>query len=203
MNRTIAAAIFALLAVTTPARAAFIDTLDASVNLNFGSTTQLTGTFDLGWLPIDSGRNYGGERVNDYYFSDPPNLSVNGFPLTLSGLPPASGPGDGTIGIFIPSGGTVALYFLGLNTNYLPPNPTFANFLLGGIPATGGTVTVLSETCHGGGVCSSVSAVPLPAAFPLFASALAGVGGFGWLKRRGKVSQRGGGRCGAIGQSQT
>jgi hypothetical protein len=31
----------------------------------------------------------------------------------------------------------------------------------------------------------------IAAAFPLFASALAGLSGFGWLKRRGKVSRTG------------
>jgi hypothetical protein len=46
--------------------------------------------------------------------------------------------------------------------------------------ATSGTVTINSET---------LSPVPLPAAFSLFGSALAGLGGFGWWKRRGKVSR--------------
>jgi hypothetical protein len=42
-------------------------------------------------------------------------------------------------------------------------------FLINGTPASGGTVTVNSETL----------ATPLPAAFPLFGTALAGLGGVG------------------------
>ena len=41
MTLTLAAAIFALLAVSTPAHAAYVDTLDASVDLNFGSSEEL------------------------------------------------------------------------------------------------------------------------------------------------------------------
>jgi hypothetical protein len=176
MTRTIAAAIFALLAVTAPAHAAYVTELGASVDLNLGSSTQLTGTFDLGWLPV----GFGGAaccRVNDYYFTNPPSLSLNGVPVTLTGIPENAFPSDGTIGIFVPSIGPLDFYILGINTNFLPPNPTFANFLLDGSPATSGTVTVNSETL----------ATPLPAALPLFGSAFAGLGGIGWLKRR-KVS---------------
>jgi hypothetical protein len=79
------------------------------------------------------------------------------------------------VGFFEGNGGAV---LLGIDTDFLPPNPTFANFLINGTPATSGTVTVNSETL----------ATPLPAALPLFGSALAGLGGFGWLRRRGKVS---------------
>ncbi len=60
---------------------------------------------------------------------------------------------------------------------------TSLNSLNNGIPGVAGTVSCVSG-------CGDVSAVPLPAAFPLFASALAGLGGVGWWKRRGKVSRK-------------
>jgi hypothetical protein len=65
-------------------------------------------------------------------------------------------------------------------------------FLNGNLPASSGTIS--TEFCAvgtNGTNCGGVSTVPLPTAFLLFASALAGVGGFGWLKRRGKVSKQG------------
>lgn len=43
----------------------------------------------------------------------------------------------------------------------------------------------------GGTLSPPPSPVPLPAALPLFGSALAGLGGFGWLKRRGRFHARG------------
>jgi hypothetical protein len=87
----------------------------------------------------------------------------------------------GTIGWFLLPGDPTPLH-LGLSDG-LPPDPTYQNFLLGGLATlstpNGGTVTVTSETL----------ATPLPAAFPLFGSALAGLGGVGWIrKKRVKVS---------------
>src|SRR5438128_4949830 len=58
-----------------------------------------------------------------------------------------------------------------------PANLNFADF--GG--ATGGTVTVLSETLG----------TPLPAALPLFGSGVAGLAGFAWKRRKVSVSARG------------
>jgi hypothetical protein len=49
---------------------------------------------------------------------------------------------------------------------------------LNGVPAVSGTVDLVS-----------LSYVPLPAALPLFGTALAGLGGAGWIKRRRKFSR--------------
>jgi hypothetical protein len=62
-----------------------------------------------------------------------------------------------------------------------PLNLSPTQIYFNNIIASGGTVTCTAE-CN-----DAVNPVPLPAAFPLFGSALAGLGGFGWLKRR-KVS---------------
>jgi hypothetical protein len=83
MKRTFAAAIFALLAVTTPARAAYVDTLDATLDLNFAGG-ELTGGLDLSWEPL--GGINGGRLLNDVnnYEITGSNLSLNGAPLPLT-----------------------------------------------------------------------------------------------------------------------
>ena len=82
MTRTFAAAIFTLLAVTTPSHAATVDELNATIDLNFPSTGTLTGTLDL--------------TINPYYYSylqsgamggDPPIYSINGSSLSINGTP--------------------------------------------------------------------------------------------------------------------
>jgi hypothetical protein len=171
---TFAAAVFALLTMTAPAHAAFVSDLDADLNLNFGSSTQLVGSIDLTWLPV----GFGGAaccRVSDYILLDS-SLSLNGVPLTPTGIGQNAFSYDGTtVEIFAPVS-PFGFPVFGINTDYLPPNPTFSNFLLAGTPATSGTVTVLSETL----------ATPLPAALPLFGSAVLALAGLAW--RRGKVS---------------
>lgn len=59
--------------------------------------------------------------------------------------------------------------------NYGLPHLTAQNILLNGVPAISG-----SAVCSG----DCISPVPLPSSFPLFASALAAIGGFGWWKRQ-------------------
>ena len=163
----------ALLAFPAPAHAAFVSALDANLDLNSGSSTQLTGEIDLRWSPTPTWPNKFG--VNDYYITYS-NLSLNGVPIVNTGIPPNALSDDGrTVAIF---GGPDFLAVFGLNTNYLPPDPTFSDFVLGGLgggtTATGGTVTVLSETL----------ATPLPPALPLFGSALLALAGFAAWSRR-------------------
>lgn len=183
MLTRIAAAIFALFAVTAPAHAVMVDyddTLDANLNLNFGSSEHLTGELGLQWLPIVTGCC----RSSDYVLTSS-NLSLNGIPLVSAGIPPNAGPAN-TVEFFTGPSGQLQVFpgndfvILGLNTNFLPPNPTFANFVLNRTHGTSGTVTVNSE---------HLIATPLPAALSMFGTALAGLGGAGWWKRRRKVSR--------------
>jgi hypothetical protein len=186
MIRTIAAAIFALLVFTTPARATMvdmpyewyqIDTLD----LTFPNGITLTGDLDI----VDAAPSVG------TYFARGGTLDINGTPITIIGGPPESpilfytsslGPGLGEINFYVPPPGTPGA-----------PNPYGAAPLYLS-PASFGAIsgTVNTEFCavgSNGTSCSNLSAAPLPAAFPLFGTALAGLGGFGWLRRkRGKVS---------------
>ena len=74
--------------------------LDADLNLNFGSSTQLTGLIDLEWVPL----NGHGLRVNDYILVDS-NLSVNGAHVgTAFGNQAAFSFNGTTVELFVPSG---------------------------------------------------------------------------------------------------
>jgi hypothetical protein len=164
MTRTIAAAIFALLAVIAPARAAMVD---YNVNLNFGSNEQVTGNVAL---------TYTGGTPDPYSMNA--DLSLNGATLNPIGGPPAP---SGTLAYewFVPAatpGSNLVSFVVFSDANLT--NLIYPNFGLGSIfnvnsptPATSGTVA---------------SAVPLPAAFPLFGTALAGLAGVGWLKNGGR-----------------
>jgi hypothetical protein len=98
------------------------------------------------------------------------DVTLDGTPETeLSRLP--------DLAILVPN-----IFFLGINQADLP-NLKFSGFLdcrgpqcVGG---SGGSVTILSDT---------LVATPLPTALRLFGTALAGLCGVGWIKRRGKVS---------------
>src|SRR5271166_4863785 len=128
----------------SPAHAAYITALDADLDLNFGSSTQLVGSIDLGWEPV----GYMGAaccRVSDYFATDQ-NLTLNGVPIMSTYIGQNAFSYDGTTIEIFTKGFGFGLGTLGINTDYLPPSPTFSNFLLDGTPATGGTVTVLSET---------------------------------------------------------
>lgn len=118
---------------------------------------------------------YGGAaccRVNDYILLDS-NLSLNGTHVGAPlGAQNAFSYDGTTVELFVPTG-PLGFVVFGVNTDYLPPDPTFANFLLNGTPATGGAVTVPSETL----------ATPLPAALPLFGSGLLALAGFAWRRK--------------------
>jgi hypothetical protein len=173
MTRTFTAAILALLIATAPAHAAIVETLDANLNINYGPSWNLTGTIDLVANP-----SYGFGPTTAYEFSG--DLALNGTPLQVrNDIPPIAFGDSGLAGLTDPDLPNTVLPFL-LSSPSLPPNPTYDYFLLAGLPGsisepTGGTVTVTSET---------PPLVPLPAALPLFGTALAGLAGFGWIKRR-------------------
>jgi hypothetical protein len=169
-----AAAVLALLTVSAPAHAAYVDTIDLELNLTYpanpvGSRSggQLTGTLDLDrniyYNPNTAALNPGDPP---YGFGPlPSQLYFNGNPLTLDA--PGTG-NDGYLGdVFFYSGGLP--YALIINTADIG-DLTYLDFA----HATGGTVTVLSETYT----------TPLPAALSLFGSGLAGLNGAGWVRRR-------------------
>jgi hypothetical protein len=166
-----AAAVFALLTVAAPARAAYVTDLGASVDLNYGSSEQLTGNLDLTVNPFYPPGF--GAGANPYWLAGT-SLSLNGTPLTETFM--GNTGYAGTQDYFAPKPFTTppGLFDLEINTADTA-NLTYLDFP----GATGGTVKVNSET---------LITTPLPAALPLFGSAFAGLGGVGWLKRR-KVSR--------------
>jgi hypothetical protein len=175
MKHTFAAALFALLAVTAPAHAAYVSYLDADLDLHFINGDELTGNINLAL-----NTPYAAAHLGPCQFGG--NLSVNGIPVSRccdrrAGVP------DTVVVLATEQGG--CCYDFIVNTAFLSPNPTYLDFGLGPVfdasyhyKATTGTVTVLSETL----------ATPLPAALPLFGSGIAALAGFGAWRRRGKVS---------------
>src|SRR3954469_3684111 len=161
MNRIIAASLFSFLAVTAPAHAAVVELVDA-VNLIYPFQGNLTGTFTFRLL----GPPYSNGSFLDYFYAG--EVSLNGMALTeITGSLPTG------YDIFArPDGG--GPLFVAVNVAHIP-NLTYADF-----GAESGTVTILSID----GI-----ATPLPAALPLLGTALAGLGGAGWLKKRRKVSR--------------
>jgi hypothetical protein len=118
----------------------YVDTLDASLDLNFGSSEHLTGELGLQWLPT---ANLQCCLNDNNYNITSSNLSLNGSPMTLTGIPKNAFPSS--IGTFTTALSPLNLVVLGLTTNFLPPNPTYANSTLNRAPGTSGTVTVNSE----------------------------------------------------------
>jgi hypothetical protein len=163
MTSRIAAAVFALLTVTAaPAHANFIENLDADVNLNYGSSEQLTGSIDLTYNPYDFHPG-----SNPYNLTA--SLSLNGTPLTPVFIGNTGYPGTQDYFTSFTPGGP-ALFNLEINTADIG-NLNFADF----VGATSGTVTVLSETMG----------TPLPDALPMFGAAMIALGGFAaWRSRR-------------------
>jgi hypothetical protein len=155
----------ALLTVAAPARAYTFTT--ENIFLDFGNSYTATGSityFALYYPPYNPNSDiYPTSQIN--YF----NLYVNQSPLPSWFIDPGLGnpfklqqtgfdldPPNGVVGII---------------TWPLDHPPTsFADFALNGTPAISG----------------DVSPVPLPAALPLFGSAILGLAGLAW--RRGKVS---------------
>jgi hypothetical protein len=182
MIRTFTAAVFALLIATAPARAALVWEEIDTIDLTYPNNTTLTGELNI--------RDAAPFVVGAYVPEESSSLRLNGNPLTFvtsgTGFPFESLFQNccASITFFVPppnSPGTPTPYgevLLGL---------TVPNIFLNGVPPTGGTIT--TQFCVDNS-CGAISAVPLPAALPLFASALAGLGGVGWLKKRGKVSRK-------------
>jgi hypothetical protein len=169
----------ALLSMTAPAHAAFIETLDADLSLNFPTLGLLTGNIQL--TPQDDG--HAAAHLGPWEFIQFQNFSLNGTPLVKSIAPVASaGPVPGVVALLAlpvpgpPPSESGPQYDFIINTAFLPPNPTYSDFGLrpysgpytGDPTATSGTVTVLSETL----------ATPLPAALPLVRQWGDGAGGF-------------------------
>jgi hypothetical protein len=87
---TVSAAVFALLFVTVPARAATIEV----VNLHFNGGDQLTGNIDFSpYIPgFGGGTPPAGYYYTDFFISGEPNLTFNGTSITLFdyALPPTN-----------------------------------------------------------------------------------------------------------------
>jgi hypothetical protein len=181
--KRIIVAMLALLTVTAPAHAAFDDPTFApevlSLNLTYPDDLALTGDLDIG-LGAPGVAVYRPFSGNSSGLTLTP-LSVNGSPLTIvtSGLL-----GGGPAYIYaLDHSITFPVLTIG-DPNY--GNPLFlapSDIQLDGLTALSGIVTCTSE-CQ-----DAVAPTPLPAALPLFASAMAALGGVGWFKRkRGEVS---------------
>jgi hypothetical protein len=161
--RTIAAAVFALLTVAAPAKAAGI--IEESVNLNFGDGYQAIGDF--------------GVLTNGFACCEFPTVEFDGSPVALSSTF-TSEPGH----LFYGNAGDPFLYDLAFSSPqpFLAPT-TFADFSLNGTVAVAGDVSCISDN---GSACP-FPAVPLPAALPLFGSGLIALAGFA-VRRKGKVA---------------
>jgi hypothetical protein len=147
--------------------------------------------------------NAQGAGGQDYYTS---NYTVTGYAITniigtrdgvaITGLYNLPNMTSGTQQEFSPSGspGGTWVYDNLLYVNNAPATPYVD---LAGLEFTTGTgsgqsfFNVYSTSAQGGYTenytainSMSVSAVPLPAAMPLFAAALVGMAGFGWYSRR-------------------
>ena len=140
MIRTFVAAILALLAVTAPAQAAFINNFDAAVNLDYGSLGQLVGNIDFELNPIYPYTYPGG---SDPYNVASASLTLNGIPLTGPIIGNTGFPQTQTYFPCSTVGCTTDLFGLEVYSSSIP-YLSYANF----VGATGGTVTALS--CDGG-----------------------------------------------------
>jgi hypothetical protein len=186
MTRTFAAAIFTVFALTTPAHAAMVvpNAIEA-VNITFASGDVLTGEMEWNYGVFDSpGYSFPGAGPTGLYLDGEAAFggcgAPNGSSLCSLFFSPDTGRGPiGPVNIYavlaeLPNSLTPADFFL---------NGTITNGFTDGIPGVSGSVS-----CVDG--CPAVSAVPLPSTLPLFGTALAGLGGVGWIKRRrGKVSR--------------
>lgn len=190
MKRIVAAAIFALLAVTAPARAMMVYTL--SLEFGSGSTADAsfngTITFNSNNIATAANGIINGPGLASPYTPTPADLTLSTPCCALyPGAPSLGGPYyDVTLIGTGPSGDAEA-----------QDTVSFVYSIRNGAPAlfeadAGVAVwnSILgTDRSIGGTLSPPPSPVPLPAALPLFGSALAGLGGFGWLKRRGKVSR--------------
>jgi len=185
--RTFAAALFALLAVIVPARATTIqwDFSDIAPYQSVAPIT-VTGFFNFNTGPCCLPSEYPNydltltDNGNTIYQFIPSNsffetIDTGGFVLENNGasitnldsilLTNVAG-FDGTIGP------TLNLSHTNLDALFTSSKFGFVNLQL-----------------QGQLVEAPVSTVPLPAALPLFGTALAGLGGVGWTKKRRRVSR--------------
>jgi hypothetical protein len=174
MIRTFAAALFALLAVTAPAHAAYITQID-TLDLLYPNNTTLTG--ELFVSPCCGGQ---GTFHNISLSLDGQSaIFATGFEDYLYTIFPS---GEGNLSFITPPS-----YIPGTEILYLSPS----NIFLNGTPPISGTVTISTETycSYLGYDCTTLSATPVPPALPLFASALLALAGF--AAYRARRTQRG------------
>jgi len=160
------AMVLTLLTVAVPVRAATI-TVDEFVNLSFGNGYTASGSLKLLYIPVYMGGTPFVPCLDCQ--SQPPNLQ-----LYFDSSPLA--PYDGRYGDLRGLGNLTGwpLLFLspdlgvdGISVSSLDHVPAnFADFTLNGDPAIGG----------------DVSTAPVPAALPLFGSALLGLAGLAWRR---------------------
>ena len=164
MTRTIAAAIFALLAVTSPARAAYVDTL----SLEFGSDAEFIGTvtFNSSYTSITAASGtLTGPGLTSPYSPTPAFLSLASpccalypgapgpyyYQVILSGTGPLGGPEDFVAFVYSIKNGAPVLF---------GANDGVASW----------DVSVFGIDRSIGGSLTSVSPTPLPAALRCLAA---------------------------------
>jgi hypothetical protein len=204
-----ALALCGFLGIATPARAEFIVTLvtvvDATQPSGFDVVATGSGSLDIAGLT----KNGGGTTTTSFVFPSGAELAIGaGNTVTLasidvykvisgptslgpSGIPThtSSGTGD-EVGIQPGNGTTTGNLFV--PAGYVSGNPLsdtgiFDNTTLAGLGLTPGTYTY---TWGSGANADSlvveigIATTPLPAALPLFATGLGGLGLLGWRRRR-------------------
>jgi hypothetical protein len=174
-KRFCAAAVFVFLTVTAPARAS-TTAIDA-VNVTFANGYTLTGEMGFFYDVFIPGYSF-------------PVPGPTGLYLNGQGYFASCGAPDGSdlCGLFwnpppVPPSGSPLFAVIGINLADVPNNLTFADFALLssklGPPlyaGVSGTVSCVSRC--------DINAVPLPAALPLFGSALLGLAGFAAYRSR-------------------
>jgi hypothetical protein len=183
MSRTFAAVIFALLTVTAPAHAAYVNAIEA-VDVEFANGYVLTG--EMEWANVGGGHYaYPIEGPEGLYLNGaelfglrpPDGYSINGVFWT----PPPVNSGFYNADIYavvadLPNNLTVSDFYL---------NSTFASLVAGmpdGIQGVAGTV----HTCSTETNCN---VTPLPDALPMFGAALFALGGFAAWRSRWQQSR--------------
>jgi hypothetical protein len=127
---------------------------------NFGQTTTTITRTGGGSFDLVS------MDIDDVYNSGAPSGDLN-YSWTLSG----GGGGSGTFNVDgVPGYSTLVLNLIGLSSFSFTPS------------------TQLTFVQFDNVVVANVAATPAPAALPLFASALGGLGIFGWKRRRSAVA---------------